>query len=278
MRNRVYIVDRRVSIVPTITSMFQHLMEHTPTVSAALHSNYLHSSPAAISPLKSPAMDPTQQRTVTQDDLTAQGHLSLRHRFHHIIHREINPSRKSCGAAPCASRLPDARLNIFVLGGEDEFNSHIVRGLTNPAYVAAWDVRVVEWSVVAQCSDVASLAEKLRGAHTVISAHCPIRPRGSGYVDVSDDERWCMLIDACKTARVKRFVPTPLAWDLQITQPAKKKQPQPELIRRAVERREVLTNQDEKDKDKRLSYMFSSVGMLTEHCSPRWLAWMWRAA
>lgn len=203
--------------------------------------------------------DPTQERPISQSDVDAQGRLPLGHRLHHAVHREINSSKNTCGAVPCASRMPDIRLTILVLGGETTYGSHIVRGLTNPAYSTAFDVRALEMSVVRQCADVSSLSGLLRGAHTVILADCCIVWRDGKYVDVSDDKSWQILIEACERAEVKRFVPSPFEWDLQLARPAKKNEPDPpEPIRRATERQVLLTNQ------KTLNYTLISLGVLTE--------------
>ena len=203
--------------------------------------------------------DPSQPNVVTQDDVDAQGRLPLRDRFHHIMHREINSSKNTCGAVPCASRLPDIRLTVCVLGGETPYGSHLVSALTSPAYSSAFDVRILELAVARQRSDVSSLMGLLRGVHTVISADCCIVQREGRYVDISDDSSWQRLLEACEKAGVKRFLPSPFEWDLQLARPAKKNEPEPpEPIRRATERQLLLTNQ------KAIDYTLISVGVLTE--------------
>ena len=203
--------------------------------------------------------DPSQQHEVTQEAVNAQGRLPLKDRFHHILHREINSSKNTCGPVPCASRLPDICLTTVVIGGETPFGSHLVRALTSPAYVTAFNVRILEVAVLRQCRDVDAMVELLRGVHTVISADCCIVQQGGRYVDVSDDNSWRMLIEACEKSGVKRFIPSPFEWDLQLSRPAKKNEPEPpEPIRRALERQQLLTNQ------KAIDYTLISVGVLTE--------------
>ena len=206
------------------------------------------------------ADDPTQDEPVTQQDVNAQGRQSFGDRFHHLMHREINSSKNTCGAVPCASRLPDTRLVIYVIGGETLYGDHIVRGLSNPAYSTAFDVRILELTVVHQCSTVEQWVQVLRGAHTVVSADCCIVRQNDGrYLDISNDASWRMLIEACEKAGVQRFVPSPFEWDLQLVRPAKKGEPEPpEPIRRARERQELLTSQ------KTLDYTILYVGVLTE--------------
>ena len=203
--------------------------------------------------------DPTQDHTVQQVEVDAQGRLPVTNRLQHALHREINSSKNTCGSVPCTSRLPDVRLVVVVLGGETLYGSHIVRGLTNPAYSTAFDVHIVELSAVRQCTDVSSLAQLLRGAHTVISADCCIVQRGGGYVDLSDDKLWQTLISACERVEVKRFIPSPFEWDLQLARPGKKHLRElPEPIRRAAERQMLLANTTDID------YTLISVGILTE--------------
>ena len=204
--------------------------------------------------------DPSRSEVVSQADVDAQGRLPVSSRFYHAVHREINSSKNTCGAVPCASRLPDARLTVCVLGGETQYGSHIVRGLINPAYSPAFEIRIVELSVMRQCNTVAGWVELLRGVHTVIAADCCIVQQQDGRcIDTSDDQDWQTLIESFTKAGVRRFIPSPFEWDLQLTGPIKKGANElPALVRRATERQSLLRSQKE------LDYTLISVGVLTE--------------
>jgi hypothetical protein len=187
-----------------------------------------------------------------------QGRLPLTARISNFMFGpEINPTSASVGAIPTASRLPDARLTVAVIGGETPLGNHIVAGLANPAYAAAFHVVVLSGLVLHDPCNEQELSVSLIGAHTVIvvDSHLVWKDGEVQVAESGEDKNWSVLLAAAGKAGVKRILPSPFTFDIQL--PAKLSNTF-SWLQRSIEHRAQLATCG-------LDYTIISCGLLTEH-------------
>ena len=170
-------------------------------------------------------------------------------------HSEMNPPKASGGPIPTAVRMPDAPLNVLVIGGDGPLGSALVRGLQNPNYAPAFRVFVLEGAAMRGLTKDnvgVQLTPRLKGMHTVIMAD--YRPMNE-VTAADNDETDSAVMTACKDAEVKRFLPSPFGIDVR---GAKKLAGTFDSIQHAVEQQKSLTLSG-------VDYIVISCGVLTEH-------------
>ena len=181
-------------------------------------------------------------------------HPTLKDRLNHYFQPERNPSKATCLSIPTAGRMPEHRITVCVAGGDTAYGSHLVQGLTNPAYEPAFSVVQLPLPDLHALS-VEELTVRLAGVHTLVIADVPVVLGEDGVVvDTTDDAQWARTLDACKAADVKRVVPSPFSFDAA---PAKRWSSTSPLIRRQLARHQQLI-------DSQLDYTLITPGILTE--------------
>ena len=160
---------------------------------------------------------------------------------------ERNPKQASCAAVPAANRIPDAVLTVCMIGGDTEVGGYLARGLANPSYAAAFNTVVLPASVLLPANR-AGLTGILVGVHTVVLAVPRLRA-------VSQADEWNSLLESCKQADVKRFLPCPYGFDLAAS---RKVTGAVSSIGRWLEEQTALMTSG-------LDYIVVNSGVLTEH-------------
>ena len=147
--------------------------------------------------------------------------------------------------------MPDSQITVAVLGGDEYYGSALVRGLSSPAYSAAFRVVALPSSAADNCAaDPATFLAQIAGVHTVICAgRSPYESEGGRR-----EGQWSALLTACQRARVKRVVPSPFAFDIEAS---RKLAPSFPFIQRRLDEYEALQQSE-------LEYTIVSCGLLTE--------------
>ena len=101
--------------------------------------------------------------------------------------------------------MPDERITVCVVGGDTFPGDRLMAGLVNPAYAPAFEVSSLPSSAL-QDLTAQQLEERLRGIHTLILTT-------PGLVGECEEQQWQRLLGACRSAGVKRFVPSPFSSD-----------------------------------------------------------------
>ena len=175
------------------------------------------------------------------------GHASFGERLYQALHPKENPSGAACGSVPSASRMPNERIAVRVVGGDAFPGSQLMAGLTNPAYAPAFEVSSLPASALQELT-TPQLEERLKGVHTVILTT-------SGLFAAEEESVWPRLLAACRSVGVKRLVPSPFTANFQQAKALNKP-----FVDRALQHQSALTDSQTVP----LDWVLISCGILTE--------------